>query len=617
MAIELEFRNPLADSLIVLSGITSTLNLLSGWIGTFNSIISDVLNSFNFWISISLFIVGILIKIFLLDRVLIETLRQIRDSIKYMINWSLGGINNLIRLILGIVGLLSYLFQKEIDSILHILDAKTIMLASFSMVLILSSNRKWKSNIEYSIIRLIAVIVAIGFLIAGLEFDSVNFELIFNFIFWFSVIVWSISLPTLYSYSHAIIIFIPNFIKSVFESLQGYIKMVINWLSVNLLLFTKIIAFVLSMVSFAIPSIYDIPIIDFSANLVLGIVLLLFSFSSQISWLLKSLIELIKELYGDTKLILHKITNWIKLNQKLSLQLSLGVASLLSYLLITPLEIEPINMDLNVFIALALLFSAILSTLIDILKILYPYVVTLFKILREYFSNPSKLFFTLAVFSTILPEFIPDLPEYIYVRVALYVVAGILYAISWRNLMIFIDRLHLIIYKFLNIFTKLFRLITQFMTWRAYISLSAWIVLFIAIFLRSWVNTPNTFYYQLSLVLLAFVLWISPYPHRWKNLRNFVIRIFQRLYRFTRYLFELLIENIILVGLWIIAGIFMITGIGLFLLEPFEITKYIFSGVIGNFMVSIILGIFLVGLSVLTIRESYRNRKKFHLEVIK
>ena len=148
-------------------------------------------------------------------------------------------------------------------------------------------------------------------------------------------------------------------------------------------------------------------------------------------------------------------------------------------------------------------------------------------------------------------------------------------------------------------------------------SLSAWIVLFIAIFLRSWVNTSNTFYYQLSLVLLAFVLWISPYPHRWKNLRNFVVRVFQRLYRFTRYLFELLIENIILVGLWIIAGIFMITGIGLFLPEPFEITKYIFSGVLGNIMVSIILGIFLVGLSVLTIRESYRNRKKFHLEVIK
>ncbi len=618
MAIELEFRNPLADSLIVLSGITSTLNLLSGWVDTFNSIISGIFNSFNFWISISMFVAGILIKVLLLDRVLMETLRKIRDSIKYIINWTRGGVNNFIRLVLMIIGISSYLFQEQFDTLSEFLTAKVIMFSSFSLVLLLSSNRRWRTDIEYFIFRSITGVVALVFL--GLEGRSLaysNIELILNTIFLVSVIVWSISLPTLYSYSRATITYIPKLVKSIFESLKRLFKSIITWISVNILLTIKIFAFVLGIVLFAVPSIYEVPVIDISANLIIGILLLIFTFSSQISSLLKFLSKGIKKLYENIKIVISDILTWINLNKKLATQLSLGIASFLSYFLIEPSKIDPINLDLNVLIALILLFSAILPTVIDFLRWLYPYLVTLFNIIREYITNPSKLFFTLAVLTTIIPEFIPDLPKYIYLKVGLYIVAGILYAISWQNLMIFIDRLHLIIYKFLSIFTKLFRFITQFMSWRAYMSISSWIVLFIAIFLRSWVNTSNTVYFQLSLFLLAFILWISPYPHRWKKLRNFVRNLFHRLYKLLRYLFEVLIENIILLVLWILAGIFMITGIGLFLPEPFEITKYIFSGVIDNLMVSIIIGIFLVGLSVLTIRESYRNREKFHLEVIR
>ena len=184
--------------------------------------------------------------------------------------------------------------------------------------------------------------------------------------------------------------------------------------------------------------------------------------------------------------------------------------------------------------------------------------------------------------------------------------------------MIFVDRLHLILYKFLSLFTKLFRFFNQFLSWRAYISLSAWIVLFIAIFLKSWVTVNSyTIYIQLALGSLAIFLWLAPYPHRRVNFKKFINKLFYRLFKFIRFLLEKLIENIILVVLWIIAGVFMIVGIGLFLPDPFEITRLIFRGVIGNLMVSVILGIFLIGLSVLTMRESYRNRKKFHLEVRK
>lgn len=614
LAIELEFRNPLADSLIVLAGISSTLNLLSGWIGTFNSMISGIFSSFNFWISISMFVAGILIKIFLLDRVLMESLRQMGVSIKYLVNWSRGGFNNFIRLMMMIIGLLSYLFRNEIDSILHILDAKTIMLASFSIVLILSSNREWKSSIEYFGIRLFTIIVAIVYLIEGLQFDSVNFELIFNFVFWFSAIVWAVSFPTLYSYSRSIITYVPR----LFNSLQNLIRNTIKWISTNKLLFSKIILFVVSIVVFVTPTFYEIPVIDISANLIIGTLLLIFIFSDQIIWALKLLIEGIQKLFGDIKHIVHDIIGWINLNQKLAVQLMLGIASLLSYLLITDSVIDVINLKLNVLIALILLFLAILPTIIDFLRLIYPHIVHLFKLIRRYLTNPSKMFFTLAVASTIIPEFIPNLPQYVSVRVGLYVVAGILYAISWQNLMIFVDRLHMIIYKFLSIFTKIFRFITQFLSWRAYVSFSAWIVMFIAIFLRSWVVVNSyTVYIQLALALVAFLLWIAPYPHRRVNLRNFILKLFGRVFKLIRYLLEILIENIILVALWIIAGVFMITGIGLFLPEPFEITKVIFGGILDNLMVSIILGIFLIGLSILTIRESYRNRKKFHWEVIR
>jgi hypothetical protein len=406
--------------------------------------------------------------------------------------------------------------------------------------------------------------------------------------------------------------------NSLFNSLRNLVRDTINWISTNKLLFSKIIAFVVSIVIFIIPSIYLVPVIDLSINLILGIILLIFVFSDQIKWVIRSLKLGIQKLYEDIKHIIVDVITWINRNQKLSLQITLGLAALLSYLLITDSIIDLINLRLNVLIALILLFSAILPTIIDVLKFIYPYIVRLSKLLWQYITNPSTLFFSLAVITTIIPEFIPDSIEYTYVRVGLYIVSGIFYAISWINLMIFIDRLHMIVYKFLSIFTKLFRFFNQFLSWRAYVSLSAWIVLFIAIFLRSWVLVNSyTIYIQLTLTLVAFLLWIAPYPHRRVNLKKFILRLFGRLFKFIKYVLEILIENIILVVLWIIAGVFMIIGIGLFLPEPFEITKLIFSGVIDNLMVSVILGIFLIGLAVLTIRESYRNREKFHLEVIR
>lgn len=268
-----DVRTPIADSIFALSGVNVAAFLLAP------ATKLTFLSSFHPAYSIVLLIVGVIMKVLLLDRVIHELFIQLSNGFFYIIDWSSNSARNIIRLILLILAIVTYFMSDTIASTLGGDYGNSIAVLLISFVILLSSVYPWQGKYLFARIW----IVFFDFLLFFINYNKISglYKFAISFLV-LSIFIWTISLPTLYKF------------------LIKFSKLLKYFLTKYPLRSLQVLSFILAFVAyFTLPkeNVLGVPI-----NLLGALLLLLFSIHNIIinfaRWLFPIIRSILSFIYG-------------------------------------------------------------------------------------------------------------------------------------------------------------------------------------------------------------------------------------------------------------------------------------------------------------------------------
>lgn len=315
LALSLNIRSPIADSLLVLSIIVILSFLLSFYLNLQNIshfIIADLLTNSTLVFSIILLLLGITVRLFLLETVLSkigDEIAQVYNRIKI---WVSRSRLNMIRSLIILAIFSMYILKNTIPVYLFQIVPSLLIL-----LFLLNATQKWNPGNIRSIFRLMLAIIGsmILFDFYNIYYSFNNFHVIFKFPLGFSVMIWAISFPRLILQGS----YIWKVIVSYFNSMKNWIIKTANWIRAHKIL---LIRWFLAVVGLSLILLREF--MSFTINLVitlqphhLGLILLGISVSPIIySWLK----EIVMWLYNTTKALLYwllsqlvSVLKWLKM----------------------------------------------------------------------------------------------------------------------------------------------------------------------------------------------------------------------------------------------------------------------------------------------------------------
>ncbi|MCY3412560.1 MAG: hypothetical protein INQ03_13055 [Candidatus Heimdallarchaeota archaeon] len=578
-----DIRTPFADSLFVLAGINVSLYMLHPLVSF------SILTAFRPINSLILLVLGVISKSILLDEVLMEALKQLKDSVLFLLDWAGNSIINFVRIILTVLAIGCMILSNLIDSQLGANWGFSLFYLLLATVILMSSLHHWDGRFIALriVIQPIIIIVAVIMHIFYSPPLSISFE-----IFTIAIILWGISIPSFIKYQKYILEKITYYFTYrtmlSFQVLSGLLSIVsliflpttlvtnipINLLGFALFFLFAIHSLIIDFFIWLIPLIKNFIINTvevirdnlFFFSQVSAIILALVSYffylaESQIIYLIIAVLLVIYAFHRLIKQLLiwfyHtsiRTFQWGLAHPRASWYIIFSITSLLSFIFI-PRD-DFMGFRLNSAVGLLLLFITGFPIYYDFTLYIIDIWPNIIQFLKNRFDSVDKITPWLSIMIFGFSSRITGTREIILV---LYALATIFAFISWNALLFrFYD--HILGVAYFLIYNMIHGI------WRI-----------------------TRFFFRLG--LLEYVL-------------RALLNLFKSMYR-----------NIFLLILWSLALFFVLLGVGLFIPFIFPPSSLIFTAILENTLVKLIVGTFLIGIGGLTFKEVTERRSRFQLEV--
>ena len=512
-----------------------------------------------------------------------------------------------------------------------------IIFAEF-MYQVLGNTFNWVERNKFLSFRIISLVIGIGFFIIAGTTSNKTIGIIGGFTFTIAAILPTI-LVWFYKFSKWLFHTLSYYLSTIWMFLVGASKRIyevilvsIAWTTENKTLSLRILSFFIGFGLFLFGR--SIELGNSSLGMIGGFLFTFISISptlfrwlyslsarifESISYYSRVLWEYLVKSLNWLNQFFHNRYQWIKNNQLSSARLTSSFLSFLSFFAIS----EPYNF----LVAGLFLFLALLPILVNISKSVG---LVLFKtsiVIKVYFQhNLTRLSGWTGIVSFFGSIFYPGNE---LVKFGLTILSAVLLSFAWDQLMMrFIDFLVYLLLGIISKFLNLLRYLYLKLTPNAFVSLIAWILLIFSIFLGLLVREIQyETLLRLAIFLISIVTWNMAYDYRRARFYKFInwmtlgivrsiISIVKGILHFLVESFYTILTNILIIFAWIFAIFLFYLSFGL-IFATGRMTSSLFGNISDDKLVSIIVGISLTGIGILSIQQSFVRRETLQITEIK
>ncbi len=281
--------------------------------------------------------------------------------------------------------------------------------------------------------------------------------------------------------------------------------------------------------------------------------------------------------------LLKNFFRFISKNKMLTLRVSGTVISLILFLIKFNLGIFGFSLN-NFIAAIIVLLLAYSYGIYRFIKKIFPYIKVIFAMKYFLFISGVVLYIWGINISSN------------YLSLPILLLSSLLFSLSFNYIIMRIYD------KILNVVSKFFVSILKLISIKRLISTAGLIMMFMGLFIP--INTQyNDFIIRSGLFIIGAIFYIGIYEHRRKGFVKVIMPI-------TRFIYH----NIIILTFWSVALFLSILAFGLIFPGSVTLSSLIFQNIINNRQISIIIAIVLIGVAIMALVESMKNREKYKVE---